>query len=114
MCSALRMLISTTGALRKCPLSGATLGADAAQGDRPCLTRARRGAAAGEGEDADEDEEDGADASDGTLVLRAAAKLAGGVALCAVFSNPLVGALGRLSDATGVPPFFVGCAAQTG
>jgi len=75
--------------------------------------RERRGTAAGEGEDADEDEEDGADASDGTLVLRAVAKLAGGVALCAVFSDPLVGALGRLSDATGVPPFFVGYTAQS-
>ncbi len=34
-------------------------------------------------------------------------KLAGGVALCAVFSDPLVDALSNLSEATGVPPFFV-------
>ncbi|KAK9842030.1 hypothetical protein WJX81_004927 [Elliptochloris bilobata] len=64
---------------------------------------------AGAAEDEDDADEDGeADASDSALVLRAAAKLLAGVALCAVFSDPLVGALGRLSDATGVPPFFVG------
>lgn len=35
------------------------------------------------------------------------AKLAGGVALCAVFSDPLVDALSNLSSAIGVPAFFV-------
>lgn len=70
-----------------------------------------QGPAAEEAEE-EEDEEEGegeAEATDGALALRAAAKLAAGVALCAVFSDPLVGALGRLSEATGVPPFFVGC-----
>ena len=60
-------------------------------------------------DEVDEEGEGEAEATDSALVLRAAAKLAAGVALCAVFSDPLVGALGRLSDATGVPPFFVGC-----
>lgn len=31
-----------------------------------------------------------------------------GVALCAIFSDPLVEALSNLSKATGVAPFFVG------
>ena len=72
------------------------------------MTRAQNAADADEDEDADEEEGE-AEASDSALVLRAAAKLLAGVALCAVFSDPLVGALGRLSDVTGVPPFFVGC-----
>ncbi|GBF88403.1 hypothetical protein Rsub_01115 [Raphidocelis subcapitata] len=42
------------------------------------------------------------------LLLRAGAMLAGGVALCAVFSDPLVESLTNLSRASGIAPFFVG------
>lgn len=34
--------------------------------------------------------------------------LAGGIALCAAFSDPLVEALSDVSEETGVAPFFVG------
>lgn len=80
---------------------------------RRVVTRTSDTAEADEDDDADEEEGEG-EASDSALVLKAAAKLLAGVALCAVFSDPLVGALGRLSDVTGVPPFFVGCARHRG
>lgn len=41
------------------------------------------------------------------ILVRAGAMLAGGVALCAVFSDPLVESLSNLSKASGVPPFVV-------
>eukprot|EP00884_Botryococcus_braunii_P018037 jgi/Botrbrau1/4917/Bobra.118_1s0030.1 len=60
-----------------------------------------------------EDEDDGMEGGGGSpmtdkqIVLLALTKLAGGVGLCAVFSDPLVDALSNLSGAIGVPAFFV-------
>ncbi|KAG1679415.1 hypothetical protein FOA52_007706 [Chlamydomonas sp. UWO 241] len=42
------------------------------------------------------------------IALQASLRLGAGVALCAIFSDPLVEALSTLSRETGVPPFFVG------
>jgi Ca2+/H+ antiporter len=73
-------------------------------------------AAAVESEPADEAAEDMADDKGGgggvvtrpQILTRAGALLAGGVALCVVFSDPLVESLTNLSRASGVPAFAVG------
>ncbi|KAF8069707.1 NCL2 [Scenedesmus sp. PABB004] len=72
-------------------------------------------AAALEGEAPDEAAEDleagggeGAPLSSRDILLRSVVQMGAGIALCAVFSDPLVDALSNLSRASGVPPFFVG------
>ncbi|KAI8469986.1 MAG: hypothetical protein J3K34DRAFT_422230 [Monoraphidium minutum] len=80
------------------------------------LAQLRATAAAVEAEPADEAAEDmapgggeGGEVLDRSrLLLKAGALLAGGVALCAVFSDPLVESLTNLSRASGVPAFAVG------
>jgi Ca2+/Na+ antiporter len=59
-------------------------------------------------EAAEEMEGEAAPLSTKDILVRAIAKMGAGIALCAVFSDPLVEALTNLSRATGLPPFVVG------
>ena len=67
-----------------------------------------RGGGDGDGERGEGGEGGGEALSRTGILVRAGAMLAGGVALCAAFSDPLVEALARLSKETGVPAFAVG------
>jgi len=61
-------------------------------------------AAAGAGEDSDDDLEGAEPLSDTQIGVRAAAGMAGGLAVCAAFSDPLVDSLSHLSQVRGLAP----------
>lgn len=71
------------------------------------LASADGGAAAADGSDDEEVDENAEPLTDRQILVRAVAGMAGGLAICGAFSDPLVDALSELSQASGIPAFFV-------
>eukprot|EP00775_Hariotina_reticulata_P009910 gene9910-10066_t len=106
---------SLPGGFYSSMLDPSTRAATAVLADLPPddLAALQETAAALEGETADEAEEDLAEPaaqplSARDILVRALLRMGGGIALCAIFSDPLVEALTSLSRATGIPPFVCG------
>lgn len=71
-----------------------------------CRSCSAEGAGSAQGESADSDDEDLEGArplSDAQIAVRATAGMAGGLAVCAAFSDPLVDALSHLSQVAFLP-----------